>query len=64
MDNWALSTYCFVSLAMFAYIIFFIVIMIGGMFDLAYLFKSLKAENADPTDDGRAKQSAKADNDE
>jgi hypothetical protein len=42
---------------MSAYIVFFIVIMIGGMFDLGYLFKSLKAEIADPTDDGRSKQS-------
>ena len=56
MSNWAIATYCFVSVSMFAYIIFFIVIMIGGIFDLGYLFRSLKTEIADPTDDGRSKQ--------
>ena len=55
MDGWAFSTYCFVGLAAIAYIVFFIVIAIGGMFDLAYLFRSLKAEVPDDADDGRAR---------
>jgi hypothetical protein len=57
MSNWALVTYCFVSFATIAYVVFFIVITIGGFFDLMYLLKSLKTEIVDATDDGRAKKS-------
>ena len=57
MSNWALVTYCFVSVATIAYVVFFIVITIGGFFDLMYLLKSLKTEIVDATDDGRAKKS-------
>lgn len=56
MDKWALYTYCFVGVAAFAYVIFYIVITIGGMFDLIYLFKSLRGEVVDSVDDGRARQ--------
>ncbi len=55
MNNWSFFTYCFVFVAAIAYIIFFIVITIGGFFDLAYLFKCLKSEIVDNDDDGRAR---------
>ena len=55
MDSWALTTYCFVGISTIAYVVFFIVISVGGIFDLIYLFKSLKAEIIDTSDDGRAR---------
>ena len=56
MSSWAIITYGFVSIAIIAYAGFFIVITIGGLFDLKYLLKSLGTESVDPTDDGRAEK--------
>ena len=56
MSSWALITYWFIGITMIAYVLFFVVITIGGAIDLTYLIKTLKSEVADPEDDGRAKK--------
>ena len=53
MSTLALATYILVGVAGVAYVGFYIVITIGGFFDLLYLFKSLKEEVVDAADDGR-----------
>ena len=46
-------TYVFVVAAIIAFVGFSIVVTIGGVFDLVYMFKELKTEVVDETDDGR-----------
>ena len=46
-------TYIFVAAAIIAFVGFSIVVTIGGIFDLVYMFKELKTEVVDETDDGR-----------
>ena len=53
MDGWAHACYWYVGIAIGMNFIFSIVISIGGAFDLMKLFKSLKKEAPDETDDGR-----------
>jgi len=55
MGAWAIATYSLVFAAAIAYVFFFVIITIGGFFDLIYLFKSLKEEEIDAEDDGRTK---------
>ncbi|MEX1115383.1 MAG: hypothetical protein WEB53_09035 [Akkermansiaceae bacterium] len=50
----AMATYVLVSVFACAYVIFFIVITIGGFFDLLHLIRGIKTEIVDPEDDGRA----------
>jgi hypothetical protein len=53
MSVLAIATYILVCVSGLAYIGFFIVVTIGGFFDLLYLLKSLKEEALDSDDDGR-----------
>lgn len=48
-------TYVFVSVTIVAYVGFAIVVTIGGVFDLLFLFRELKASELDETDDGRGR---------
>lgn len=56
MSMMALITYIVVSVFALAYVIFFIVITIGGFFDLIYLIKGIQTEVVDAMDDGRVPQ--------
>lgn len=53
MSPLVIATYILVLAAALGYIGFFVIITIGGFFDLIYLFKSIKEENVDAEDDGR-----------
>ena len=46
-------TYVFVATAIIAFVGFSIVVTIGGVIDLIYMFRELKAEVVDETDNGR-----------
>jgi hypothetical protein len=48
-------TYVFVSVAIIAFVAFSVVVTIGGIFDLLFMFRELKASELDETDDGRGK---------
>jgi len=52
-SSWVMVTYVFVATAIIAFIGFSIVVTIGGIFDLVYMFKELKSEVVDESDDGR-----------
>lgn len=54
MSTMAAATYVLVSFFAFAYVIFFVVITVGGFFDLLHLVRGLRTEVVDPADDGRA----------
>jgi hypothetical protein len=54
MSTMAVATYALVGVFAFAYVIFFVVITIGGFFDLLHLIRGLRREVVDPEDDGRA----------
>jgi len=54
MSIMAIATYILVSVFACAYVIFFMVITIGGFFDLLHLIRGIKTEVVDPEDDGRA----------
>jgi hypothetical protein len=53
MTGWAYASYWYVGIAVITNLLFSIVISIGGGFDLVWMFKSLKEEVVDETDDGR-----------
>ena len=46
-------TYVFVVTAIIAFVGFSIVVTIGGIFDLVYMFRELEKEVVDEADDGR-----------
>ncbi|HMP75098.1 MAG TPA: prepilin-type N-terminal cleavage/methylation domain-containing protein [Kiritimatiellia bacterium] len=56
MSAMVIATYILVSTAAAAYVLFFLVITIGGAFDLAHLLRALRRETPDPEDDGRAEK--------
>lgn len=47
------ATYVYVSVSIAAFLGFTIVVTIGGIFDLIYMFRELETEILDETDDGR-----------
>jgi hypothetical protein len=51
--NWANITMFYVGINVIIMLIFTIVVNIGGLLDLAYLFRELAAKEADELDDGR-----------
>ena len=53
---WVGFCYIFTAVSVLLYIGFTIVVTIGGLKDLVYLFKELKSEVLDETDDGRVIQ--------
>jgi len=53
MDKWELSTYIYIAIALGANVIITTVTLIGGYFDVIHLFKTLRKEIVDVTDDGR-----------
>ena len=53
MSNWSTATYIWVSVAMIANLLFSIWVTIGGWFDLRAMFRDLRKEQVDTTDDGR-----------
>lgn len=59
MSAMAIATYILVSIFAFGYVIFFVVITIGGFFDLVKLINGIRTELVDPTDDGRVQRPAK-----
>lgn len=52
MSAMAVATYCLVTVFAIAYVIFFVVITVGGFFDLMRLIKGIKTELVDRQDDG------------
>jgi hypothetical protein len=56
MNGWEISSYIYLAAMLLFNIILTIVVSIGGYADLKYLFKSLREEVVDETDDGRIKQ--------
>ena len=50
---WSKFIFWFVSINVVVTILFTLVIIVGGCFDLKFLFKALKEEVVDETDDGR-----------
>jgi hypothetical protein len=52
MSAMAIATYVLVSVFVIAYMLFFVVITIGGFFDLKQLIKGIKEKKDTPQDDG------------
>lgn len=52
MSAMAIATYCLVTVFAIAYMIFFVVITVGGFFDLKKLLIGIKTEIVDPQDQG------------
>ena len=50
---WSAFTFWFVTVNIFLTLIFTGVVIVGGISDLRFLFKSLREESVDETDDGR-----------
>jgi hypothetical protein len=50
---WSKFTFWYSFINVFACLAFLTVVVVGGIFDLKFLFKALKQEKVDPTDDGR-----------
>lgn len=50
---WSAFTFWFVAVNIVVTIGFTVVVIIGGVFDLKFLFKSLKEQTMDESDDGR-----------
>ena len=50
---WSVATFWYTLINTFACLIFTIVVIIGGIFDIRYLFKALKEDPVDNADDGR-----------
>lgn len=57
---WSEFTFWYVSINMLACFLFTIVVIIGGILDIRYLFNSLKKEQIDEADDGRVNATTKA----
>ncbi len=51
--NWQNITIYYVSINVMIMVLFTIVVNIGGLMDLIYMFKELAKKQADETDDGR-----------
>jgi len=45
LTGWEIFTYSYISLSILANLIFSVIILIGGSYDLLYLFKTLKKGN-------------------
>jgi uncharacterized ion transporter superfamily protein YfcC len=56
MSGWEVSTYIYLFLMIAFNVVLTVIVSIGGFFDLGYLFKALKEEVVDETDDGRIKK--------
>ena len=50
---WSVFVYWFVVVNIVATVGFTVAVIVGGFFDLRYLFKALKEQPVDETDDGR-----------
>ena len=50
---WSPAIYWFVMINALATLVFTAVVIVGGFFDLAFLFRALQEEAVDETDDGR-----------
>lgn len=53
MMAWMLLSYVLFGISCLVFLILTVIVTVGGAYDLRYLFKSLKEEVADETDDGR-----------
>ena len=56
MNLWMISTYIWAGGFGILFIIMSVVVTIGGIYDLKYLFKTLKEQAVDETDDGRVEE--------
>jgi len=50
---WSKFVFWYVAVNAVVCVIFTVVVIVGGLFDLRFLFKALKEEVVDETDDGR-----------
>jgi len=53
---WSPFIYWFVLINAIFCILFTVVVIIGGVFDLRYLFRAIQEEAIDESDDGRVEQ--------
>ena len=53
MFYWMVFSYILFTLSCLTFIVISVIVTIGGAYDLKFLFKSLKEEVVDETDDGR-----------
>ena len=53
MSFWSPFIFWFVAINVFVTLVFTVVVIIGGISDLKFLFKSLREADVDETDDGR-----------
>lgn len=58
MNGWEIASWIYFGALAVTNIIITFVTTIGGFFDLRYLFRSLKEERVDITDDGRVHNEA------
>ena len=50
---WVTIAYVFTAIMVPAYLLFTVVVTVGGIIDLVYMFRELNKEVVDETDDGR-----------
>lgn len=50
---WSKFIFWYISINSLTCIVFTIVVIVGGFYDLRYLFKSLREQGVDENDDGR-----------
>ncbi len=50
---WSAFMFWFVAINTLVTLVFMVVVIVGGIFDLKFLFDALKKETVDETDDGR-----------
>ncbi len=50
---WSPFVYWFVTVSAILCVLFTLVVIVGGVFDLRFLFNALSEEDVDETDDGR-----------
>jgi hypothetical protein len=53
MKWWMYASYIYAFTMAAIFVVLTIIVTIGGVFDLRYMFRSLRQEELDPTDDGR-----------
>jgi hypothetical protein len=51
---WSPFIFWYCAINAIASVLFTLVVIVGGFYDLKYLFRALKEETIDETDDGRA----------
>lgn len=56
LGAWSPAVFWYCAINAFASVAFTAVVVVGGFYDLKYLFRALKEDPVDETDDGRVQQ--------